>query len=166
MSSPASRLHYACSRSSAAEEATPDTLIHAPKISARPGYASDAINLENIIRSPDAVSVRTHRLQQACRRALYSEGHTEEEVKGHSFQTWEWWARGRELTHRRGLNTVGTEPTSQTGDGSGVQLQGLWGPVGKGSLERPRCEQIFQCKELGKSLSVGIHQRKGWLQLY
>lgn len=32
-----SQLHYACSRSSAAEEAMPDTLIHALKISASLG---------------------------------------------------------------------------------------------------------------------------------
>lgn len=37
LSSSPSQLHYACSRSSAAEEAMPDTLIHAPKISASLG---------------------------------------------------------------------------------------------------------------------------------
>lgn len=48
LSSCPSQLHSACSWSSAAEEAMPDTLIHSPKISAWPGYASDATRLENI----------------------------------------------------------------------------------------------------------------------
>lgn len=36
-SSSPSQLHHPCSPSSAAEEAMPDSLIHAPKISAGPG---------------------------------------------------------------------------------------------------------------------------------
>ena len=62
-----SQLHYACSRSSAVEEAMPDTLIHALKISAGLGMRVRRQIWETYIRSADALSMRRNgRRMETC----------------------------------------------------------------------------------------------------